>query len=306
MKYTLLLCLLFTTMQIEAKPQLLDKIAAIVDEHIITLSEINRIKSNLMARKSIAPMIYSRTNYSAKEITNIIINKFLIRSYLQTLGYIISDEQVDSQIEQTQKRLHLTKQQLLDFLQNNNISYKEYFELTRETIEYMSLFVPRVILPLVSISDYELKNYYYSKHKNRQTMSFRYTLNDFSIAKSKVSPSDLKNIDNILLNFQITGNLPSNLQDIDTNVIQDVSEDGLMPAIRKALASTAEGHFAPPIVLNGDYHFFFIKKKDIGESEDFLENKKKLKAELKEKKINEIISSWISREKFKHYIKILL
>ncbi|MCK5537444.1 MAG: peptidylprolyl isomerase [Bacteroidales bacterium] len=286
-----------------ASSKLLDKIAAIVDDNIITLSQVKRIQSNVPARRSISPMIYTKNKYSKKEVIKIIINKYLIRNYLQTVGYVISDEQVDSQIKQTEKRLRLTRPQLLDFLKSNKMSFQEYFQLTKETIEYMSLFLPRVIVPLVSISEYEIKNFYYKKNANNKTLSFRYTLNDFSFPRKKISKKDLGNIKNILANFQITGNLPSKLQDIETNVISDVTEDGLLPLIKKALKKTNEGSFTNPVLLNDEFHVFFIKKKDLVASEKFLQVKKQIEAELKEIKIKSVVNSWFDREQTKHFVK---
>ncbi len=308
MKYLLILGLILNINNALAKSQdkLLDKIAIVIDDNTVTLSKLKRIQSNIPARRSIAPMIYEKDKYSYRELAEMQINKYLIRSYLQTIGYIITNDQVESQIKQTEKRLGLTRAQLLSFLKNNNMSFEEYFQLTKETIEYMSLFVPRVIIPLVSISDQEIKNYYYKKNRSKKTLSFKYTLHDYSIAKNKVKNSILKNINNILANFQLTGNLPAELQDMQTNVIADVTEDGLIPSIKQQLKRTNEGEFTRPIILNGDYHIFFVKKKDLVESEEFLQIKKQLAAELKEKKIKNVIKSWFQREKAKHFIKINL
>lgn len=306
MKYLVLFSLLLSAASAFAKPansKLLDKIAAIVDDNIITHSQVKRIQNNIAARKNISPMIFTKNNYSAKEVVDILVHKYLIRDYLQGVGYVITDEQVDSQIKQTEKRLNLTRKQLLDFLKSNNMSFQEYFQLTRETIEYMSLFLPRVIAPLVSISEHEVKNYYYKKNSKNKTLSFKYTLNDFSISKSKIKKSDLKNIKDILTNFQITGNLPSQLQDVETSVIADVTEDGLMQSIKKELKKVHEGKFTNPIILNGDYHIFFVKKKDLVASEQFLQVKKQIKAELREVKMKSVVQSWFDREKSKHFVK---
>lgn len=291
----------------KSREVILDKIAAVYNDKTITLSEINRIQNNIAARKSIAPMIFSKDKYSKKEVLDIILHEYLVRSYLETVGYVITDQQVEGQIKQTQTRLGLSRKQLLDFLKSNNISFKEYFQLTKQTIEYMSLFLPRVIIPLVSISEQEVKNYYYKKNSHNKTLAFKYTLHDYSFPKTtKVKSSDLKNIDNILANFQITGNLPSNLQDIQTSLISDVTEDGLLPSIKKALSSTNEGAFTKPVTLNGDLHIFFVKKKDLVESEQYQRAKKQIELELKEKKIKSVIQSWYQREKSKHFIKIHL
>jgi peptidyl-prolyl cis-trans isomerase SurA len=308
MKFFTLITLLLinTTLFAKNKDIVLDKIAAIYNDKTITLSQINRIQKNIAARKSIAPMIFSKDKYSKQEILDIIIHEYLVRSYLETIGYVITDQQVEGQIKQTQKRLGLSRKQLLNFLKSNNISFKEYFQLTRHTIEYMSIFLPKVIIPLVSISEQEIKNYYYKKNSDNKTLAFKYTLHDYIFSKKDITKKNLKNINNILSNFQITGNLPSNLQDMQTSLITDVTEDGLMPKIKKALSKTNEGAFSKPVILNNDLHIFFVKKKDLVESEEFQRAKKQIEIELRQKKISSVIKSWYDRERAKHFIKIHL
>ena len=78
---------------------LLDKIVAVVDDNIITKSQVDRILSTITPRQNILPSVFNRSDFSREEVIEIIIQKFLIRAHLGEVGYIISDDQVESRIK---------------------------------------------------------------------------------------------------------------------------------------------------------------------------------------------------------------
>lgn len=304
MRYILLLTLTFLSMSSHGK--LLDKISAVFEDQIITSSMIKRVKSNLRARKSISPVIYNKVKYTDREIINLIFQKFLVRNHLEQMGYVISNDQVEGQIKNTEKRLNLTRDSLLNFLRGNNMKFKEYFEITRETIEYMQLFIPRVLNPLISITDQEIKNRFFKENSKDKSLSFKYSLVDFSISKSKISKKDLKEFKQALINQQKSGILPEKYKNISINILDDITEDGLTKSLKKELQKSEEGSFSNAVSLNNDYHLFFVKKKDLVESEKFLKEKNNIKGKIHQEKLLVLSKSWFERELSKHFIKINL
>lgn len=286
-----------------AQGRLLDKVKAVYNDKTFTLSQIDRIKNNLQARKNISPQIFSKTEMSEDEIIQFFVNSYLIKDKLNELGYVIGDDQVESQIKQTEKRLGLQREGLHDFLKSNGITFDEYFEIIRQTIEY-NIFISRVIQPLISVTDQEIKNTFYKRNINNKTFSFKYNLVDFSIARSSISDKDLKRIKEVLKKFQISGHLPPELSEIQTNALGNIKEEGLTQALKNLLKLTDEGSFSDPILIGEFQHVFYVKNKDLVESEIFNEIKDQIREELFSAAIEETKSLWYSREMSKHFIKI--
>lgn len=284
---------------------LLDKIVAVINDRPILLSQINRISENVEARGNISPQIYSKRKYSSKELIQIKVNELLLRDKLTEIGYIISDDQVEAQIKNTEDRLGLNRAALLNFLKGNNFSFDEYFELIRASIEY-NLFVSRIIQPLISITEQDVKNAYYRKYSGKKRLSFKYEIVDFSLPKNKLKKGMLSQFQNILTNFQQTGILPSEFSDVSTNNLGQLREGDLNSNLRKVLGDTEEGKFSTPVDIGGQYHVFFVKKKDLVESDDFLRNKDRIRAELFQKSIETVSDSWFKSEADKRYIKYFL
>lgn len=289
---------------INSKAKLIDKTIAIVDKEILTLSDISKIRSNIKARKNISPQIYSKAQYTNKDLVENFIRSQIIRKNLEQLGFVISNSQVESQIQQTETNLQVNREELLQFLSSNNISFDEYFSITKETIEF-NIFLARIIKPLIKITDFELKNEF-SKNSKISTNTFNYNLVDFYVNKKSVTSNRLKTIRNDLMKFQKDGVLPNYLKNLETSVLNDVKEEGLSSNIKSALKGISLEEFSEPVEINGYVHLFYVKKKSIVESEKFSNSKRNLEQKIFLMKSENVIKNWLVQEKNKFHIKTYL
>ena len=282
--------------------ELLDKINAVMNDRIITLSVAKRAIGNLPARRDISPQIYSKTSYTEKEMTQLLIQRMLVRTKLEELGYIISDDQVESQIGATEKRLGVTRADLLKFLAGNKMAFDEYFEVVRETIEF-NLFYSRIIQPLVAVTEQEIKNEFYKRNMDNQTLAFRYNLLSFNLHKRHVTKEVIANFKTVLENFRNTGVLPQEYSELATTPMGEITEDGLNEQFKELLKNTDEGALSNPILLGDNYHVFLVQTKDLVESELFLRAKDRIYGELVEVAAVKAIDLWYQREENRHYIR---
>jgi peptidyl-prolyl cis-trans isomerase SurA len=288
---------------LNAQAKLLDKISAIVDDNIITMSQVNRVVSNLAIKKNVAPMIYDKSSYTAAEILQITINKYLVRSKLAEIGYTITDDQVEAQIKQNQDRLGVDRKSLMGFLKQQGTSFDEYFEALREAIEY-SYFVNRVISPMISISEQDVKNTYYKNNIKDSRMNFKYTLIDYGISLDDIGKPVKGQMEEVVKQYRINGVLPEAYSTLTVNNLDDITEEGITAEFKNLLKTTDEGSLTSPIVINNKYHVFYLAKKDLVETEAFASQKDKIKDQLFEKSVKAEIAVWFERERNKHYIKI--
>ncbi len=303
MKYAFLVFTLVSTLAWGApQAKLLDKTLAVIDDQVFTLSMVKRVMGSLPVRKNISGMIYNQNTYSQAEIIELMMRKILVRAKLGELGYVISDDQVESQVKDTEQRLGLKREQLLQFLSSNNFTFDEYFELVRESIEF-NLFMTRVIQPLISITEQEIKNAYYRKNADNKALNFRYNLIDFSISKKDFKPVTKEEMKEALIRYQADGHLPEKMRNLDTSDLGDMTEEGLAANVREQLKKTDEGAFTDPVLMNDRYHVFFLKKKDLVESERYTKEKDRIKDQLFEETAKKMLDVWTQREKNKHYVR---
>ncbi|MGB0454016.1 MAG: peptidylprolyl isomerase [Bacteriovoracaceae bacterium] len=284
---------------------LLDKIVAVIDDDVITLSQLKRVQNTIPARRNILPIVFNKNRMTIKELANITVNQMLIRKHLAEVGYNITDDQVESKVKETETRLGLTRNDLLQFLSSNGMSFDEYFELIRETIE-INLFSVKVIRPLISVSEQEIKNEFYDRYSTKTSVSLKFDLVDFIINKSAVKRSQIKKLPAIMKKYQNTGNLPSNLNGITTNVIGAVTEAGLSPQIRNSLKKVQKDQFSKPVLLGDYYHVFYVKDRDLVESDLYHKKRNQINYELFEKKAGTVKDVWFQKQKDKHFVKLFI
>jgi peptidyl-prolyl cis-trans isomerase SurA len=288
-----------------AEDKLLDKLVAVVNTRVVSLSEIKRIEDTLMARKEVSPMIYSEKKYAPKQLLDIIIKSYIIRDKINGQGYVINDDAVESRIKMTEERLGLRRADLLTFLKTKNLTFEEYFEIIRETMEY-NVFASKIIAPLISVTEQEIKNEYYRRNSSNKTLSFKYNLVDFYIKESLLIDKDQEKFLTILKDYQLTGKLPEEYRDLETNTLENLNEDALSKDLASTLKTTGEGSFSKASLINGYMHIFYVQKKDLVESQDFSRIKEQIQNDIFMEKGKSVTNNWFDREFSNYYIKNLL
>lgn len=289
----------------KSSEKLLDKIVAVVNTRVISLSELQRIEATLEARKEVSPMIYTEQKYTQKQLLDIVIRSFIIRDKINAQGYVINDDAVESRIKMTEERLGLKRADLLQFLKGKGLTYEEYFELIRETMEF-NIFAQRIIAPLISVTEQEIKNEYYRRNSTNNALSFKYNLVDFYIAESKLIDKNENKFLAVLKDYQLTGKLPEEYRELESNNLENLNEDGLSKELASVLKTTGEGSFSKPVSLNDHLHVFYVQKKDLVESQDFIKFKDQIQNDIFMSKGKSVTNNWFDREYSNYYIKNLL
>ncbi|MBF0363556.1 MAG: SurA N-terminal domain-containing protein [Oligoflexia bacterium] len=297
--------LLLPSLNLHAK--LLDKILAVIDDKIITLSDIERAKENFSLRKQVAPQIYSYDDLSNEKIVNTLIQNLIIRSALIDSGIVVTDQHVESEIKSLEKRLNFNRDALIKLLNSNNASFTEYFELTKTAIEY-DAFRATILTPLISIPEQQIKNAFYNRNSSNNTLAFKYNLIDYYIDKSKLgSTEQINNLSSVVKKLQESGTVPEEYKDITQTDLGNVTEDGLTKEMSEVLKKTDEGTVSnTPLLINNQYHVFFVKAKNLVESELYLKSKERIERELFEQEAQKILNSLFEREKAKHFVEYFL
>ena len=286
----------------QAQGKLLDKIVAVVNTRVISLSELKRMEETLPARKEVSPLLYNMAKYAEKDLLELIIRSFIIRDKINAQGYVINDDAVESRIKMTEERLGLKRADLLNFLKSKKITYEEYFEVIRETMEY-NIFASKIIAPLISVTEQEIKNEYYRRNTSNKALSFKYNLVDFYIKESEMVDKKHDRFLAVLKDYQLTGKLPSDYSALETSNLENLNEDGLNKDLAKALKPTAEGAFSEAVSFNGYLHVFYVQKKDLVESLEYTRAKDQIQNEIFMVKGKSVSNNWFDREYSNYYIK---
>lgn len=294
---SLLLC---TVLTVQAK--LLDRIEVVFNDKVITSSQIDRVRDTMNARKEISPMVYNFKELNSKNIAKTLVRTLTIREKLTELGFVVTDDQVEGQIKSTEKRLGLSRNALLQFLKSRNLSFDEYFEIIREAIEY-NIFSSRIIEPLITISDQQLRSEFLKNFKDASSVTTSYDLINYRISKSAFKSINQKNVNDLILGWRRTGIKPAALKSMTFTDLNDVSEDGLDSKLSRVLKKTKIGNVSDSVLLGSEYHYFLVVQKKTTESENYTKYKDVLRSKLAMESADSIKESWLESESLKHYIR---
>ena len=282
--------------------KLLDRIVAVFNDQVITLSEIKQIQSNIKARSGIASGVYPSKKYTFQEIIDKEITIRTIRTHLNSSGYTISDDQVETMINRLQNKFSMNRKALRSELAKENISFPEYFELLRASREY-SILLGVIIEPLVTITEQQIKNRFFQDNISNSTFSIGYSLTAYQISTNSVKKEDITAFAESLPTYMSKGIIPKKFSAVRKVELKDMKEDDLEPSSKNALKKTNEGSFSPPLQL-GEFHtVFYVQKKNLVESGPYQKERPKIRQTLFLEETKKALAVWLAREQDKHYIK---
>lgn len=289
----------------QSKEVLLDALCAEVNNTLIPWTEVqDKIQNGPLVKYSDYgsgphPVAHSRALNDA-------INGRLIQLKADELDIQVSDDQVETQIQQILNEGHFTRDSLKDYLAKQGKTYEQYKKDIRDQMVFMR-FRGRVILPLIKISDRDTEAYYLKKQGSSAEsaeLSLRKIL--IPIESEQVAAEKEK------LALEIYNKLKSGLSFEEAHKLYSKSEDSLQVLklndldlkIRSALQDLKNGDVSAPIRLGAAYHLFYVEDRRLVGSQDFLQKKDALERELHALEVSRQTDFWLQKERSKSNIQI--
>lgn len=288
----LLLCS-FNLLAKKPGSKLIDKLVGVINEHSISLSEVDRVLKSLKGRREISGALYNNVK-TQKDVIKLLFQVHVVKKELDTLGYGVSDSRVDAQIQNTLKKIRLSKSQLIQQLAKTGLTFDEYYQVLKQSMEF-SLFQQKIIAPLVIISEQEIRSLYLQKAGKKAAKTIQYKLSDFIIPKNKINGNDAKRLQQKIQSSLNSGNKVTfnNLEKFD---VGNVKATSLSQQIMEHIQSANEGEVTSAIEIDDNYHYFYIEKKEFSQSDEFTKVKPQIANYLFEQKSVNISGSYFEKK----------
>lgn len=153
------LCL-FGAAPSQSSAEVVDRIVAIVNESVVTLSELNA--ATAVALDKIAPDAKKDGKGIVElkgKVLDSIIEQKLVKQAADSAGIEISEREVDNAIEDVKKQNEMTEDALMLALAQNGLTYREYREQLKEQIRQVK-FIGKEFRSKISIQNEEIEDYY--------------------------------------------------------------------------------------------------------------------------------------------------
>ncbi|MFL5812049.1 MAG: hypothetical protein ACJ763_00610, partial [Bdellovibrionia bacterium] len=159
-----------------AEPVIIDRLEAAVNSQLVLLSDVEEFRKTLKLRSQLDPIFAGTAiaqkgaSASTEEIVNFLIDEKLIAQ-----AFPVGDTEVEQEINSIQSNNHIDRGQLRAALAEQGFTFDEYFELIRVSASKRNL-IDRDIRTKVSISDEDVKNYFFSHYPAGDQGNRSYTL----------------------------------------------------------------------------------------------------------------------------------
>lgn len=178
----------------QAQAILVDRIAAIVNQDVILLSDIRKFHETLPLRRELDPLFGFSQDLDSSKSDPTKTLEFLIQERLIGQAFKKADEDVEREVLVVQKNTGLTKDQLTEFLKGKGFQYRDYFELMRIGLQKRDL-LDREIRSRVNITDDDVKNHYVNSIKQTEQANLDYNIQlialNYSTYKTKKAAQEV-------------------------------------------------------------------------------------------------------------------
>lgn len=298
--------------------QVLDKIVAVVNDSIITLSELNAASSldmdelkniNLVKKKRIVTEVKSKA-------LDQLIERRLVEQASNKAGISISEREVDNAIDDVKKENNLSQDALLMALASNGMTYKEYREQLKAQIRQMK-FIGKEFRSKINVSDEDIEAYYiqnreifYEPVKFRFYHIFLATPQGITSVQKEYIEAIAKDIlmqiwgggDFVTLAIKYSqGPSPENGGDIGFLKAGEID-----PAIEKAALSLNAGETSSVISSKMGFHIIKLLEKNEREAKPLPAVKEDIKNILYRNIVEERYKLWLEEQKSTAHIEVRL
>jgi peptidyl-prolyl cis-trans isomerase SurA len=309
-----------------SKRAIFDRLEASVNSSIILLSDVQKFREIVRLRSQLDPL-FAGTPVASKgaQASNAEIVEFLINERLITQQYPKTDTEVEQEINSIQTNNRLTRNSLKEALTHEGYKFADYFELIRDSSSKRDL-IDRDIRTKVSISEDDIKNYFYNNMSRTENSPRAYHIKIISVSLSSYkTPSAAQKVATDALKSIQSG---EEFEEVARRVSDDhtaetggdlgtLTEDQMSPQIRDQIKKLQIGKVSE--VLGGpagapakpakntkgskttkaEGRYYILKLADIKsvESERYEKVKEEIRSQLASAEYQHQISLWLERQR---------
>jgi peptidyl-prolyl cis-trans isomerase SurA len=144
-----------------ARAELVDRVAAVVNNDVIALSEVEQRATPLLARTELKdPKERAAVREKVlRQALDMLVGEKLMEQQLRDKNMDVTDQELDATVDSVKQEQHLTSEQLEQALRDQGFTMQSYRDMLKKTLARRKL-VAAQVRPKVKISDEDIKAEY--------------------------------------------------------------------------------------------------------------------------------------------------
>ncbi|MBF0227436.1 MAG: peptidylprolyl isomerase [Desulfobacterales bacterium] len=299
--------------------EIVDKIVAIVNDDIITLSDINQESMPFEKRIKSAGYPSYKENELLKNLHSDMLNKLIDQKItdqeIKKTEIKISDKEVDAYIDRIKEANFMTSEDFVRALSKDNLTVDEYKNQVKGQILRNKLVNYKVKSKIV-ITKEDIKAYY-EKNKNLYAGEKKYHLRHILMKISSFADTDekkavLKKMEEIYQKLKegesferIAKNYSESPYASKGGDLGFFKIDELLGQIKENVYNLKEGEFTQIIDTEQGYQIFYLEKIENVNKKSFEESSSEIEKKLYDEIVEKTFKSWLSDLRQNSHIKII-
>ena len=295
---------IFWNSVISLKAEIIDRIVAVVNDEVITLSELDEACLPLFQQylQGVTDPIEEQKIIQRirKEVLERLIEEKLIAQEVKRVKIKVTDEEVEAFIEDIKLQLG-GEDRLRELLSARGLTLEEYREEVRERIKKMKL-VQGSVRARIVITEEDLRRYYrehYLSEKNRVYVLAAIITG--SEEKIKKAAEELKEGTDFSAVARKYSEVPGSGEGLGSFKLEE-----LAPEVRKIVAKMKPGEISSPIRAGRNWQIFKVLEIKEKATVPFEKVREKIYQTLFQKEVDEYFQKWIKELKERAFIKVFI
>ena len=296
-----------------AAPAVLDRLEASVNSDIILYSDIQKFKKTLKLRSQIdhvfreSSLAAKGEGASEKDITD-----FLVDEHLITQAFPVTDSEVEQQVNSIQSNIHADRTKLRSILAEEGFAFEDYFELIRASTAQNNL-IDREIRSKVTISDDDVRNYFYNHYAKQSTVPVAYHLGVVAVSlksfKNTPAAHDaaaraLESIRGGEAFEEVARRVSDDASASGGGDLGEMTDDQMSPAMRDQAKKMKVGQVSDIFggTTAGSFYILKLFSAKTADNDRYAKMEEEIRGQLTATEYEHQISLWLTRQRQKAFI----
>ena len=299
--------------------EIVDRIVAIVNNEVISLYELDQTAAPYIQKvkeSQYPPDVERQVLFEIRsQVLNELINQKLTDQELKQQNISVSENEVDNTIERLKESRQITDEELRKFLEDEGITYDEYWKQTKRQILRARL-VNLEVRSKIVITEQDIKDYY-NQHIAEYGGEKKYKLSNIFIRVSPVATEYERNsarnvMESILAELE-AGKPFDTLKNIEIDSNQrleggdlgEFSLEDLSSHLREIIEKLNTGEFTPVLQEPFGYQIVYVEKKIESAGKSLTEATNEIEDKLFNQIVDQRYQSWLQSLRDRSHIKII-
>ena len=292
----------------------LDKIVAVVNDQIITKSDLEQFR-NKLKRGSLVDEGLLRMNNPEKilkddkVLLNHLIDERILDSEVKRKGLEVTIERVEQEIRNIAKKNGLTRNQLRDAVVSRGNSFAQYQDFIKTSLERQAL-IEKEVQSKIRISDEDVISYL-SSQKSFSGQIFEYQISQILILNKSKKDQAEKRAKSALARVQGGESFEKVADEVSEDpghnkggALGVFKADELQKELEVAVRPLSPGETSNLIATKVGFHILKVNKKRLVSDSKFEETKSKIIGQLQAEAFQRQFRSWLDQRRDDSFISI--